>query len=223
MPLVITSLADLKTHLSITGAGEDTKLTQFLTQLESVFFDWANRASSDFTSAAIVEYHSGDGTPEIVLKRRPVTALTDVWLDSSGYFGQGADTPFPDSTKLTKGTDVVVENLEENEDNPAILRRLSGTVDQTSNYWDRGVGNIKVSYTAGYTTTPVALPLAFYDLAAAIRKSAETQTGGRIKSERHAKYGFELIDGTADANGDGVAALIASARSILGKYKEHAI
>lgn len=199
MPL--TSTAALKLHLGLTGTGEDAFLDQLLAGVEAGVLLYLGR---NIESAAATEYYDGSGREALALRRRPVTAVASVYLDSDGVYGQQSGA-FASDTLLTVGDDYGTRNLEENERNPALLVRRGGV-------WPVGAGNIKVTYTAGYTTVPADIALAVHMTCAVIR---ESKTNGLpMQSETLGRYSYSLLAGSSQETE------LTSARSILNRYRE---
>ena len=224
---ILGDLTELKLHLGITGAGEDSLLTQLLHQMDDVFWQFTKRRSAEFLSSEQTEYYSGAGFASIPLRRRPATAVANVWLDGGGRFGQGVDA-FPASSLLTSGEDYYVETLEERKDNPSLLHyagaaylsderdvSLGGLDAQFGAGWPIGTGNVKVQYTAGWTAVPNDIRLAIYTLAGMVKKGAEQQTG-ILKSERFGRYAYQLMS----AGDEGETPGIGTVRSIFTSWKE---
>ncbi len=207
---ILTTLAKLKTHLSIADTSEDALLTQLLLELDEVVASWTGRAKvpgrNPFESVAASEYYDGTGRNVLVLKRRPVTLVSAVYVDALGAYGHGTD-PFAAATALPLGADFAPSSLDASEENGGLLIRLGGAV------WPEGQGNIKITYTAGYVTIPVDLEMAVHQLAAAVREGA--QHGGIVGGETLGRYSYRLLEGAADGG-----LMVATARSTLARYKE---
>lgn len=164
------------------------------------------------------EYHSGNGTNRLVLKNMPVYSITNIWLDSDGYFGQGTNSPFATADLLTSGSDYALMLDSQDVDGTAIsksgivLRTGSGNSagSAVSSYglhtgqlftqgasgpaWPRGHGNIKVSYVCGYVQLPAALThaatVAVSEWVQRVRQAASggEAVAGPISSERLGDY-----------------------------------
>ncbi len=200
---VLTTLANLKTHLGITDTAEDVRLTQWLDAVDQAVLSSLRRGP--FVSTSHTEYHSGTDRHLLPLKYRPLTAVAGVWVDSAGFGGHGQDA-FPDSSEWVIGREWFPMDLEETESNGSLLAAIHG-------FWPCGQKNIKVVYTAGYTTVPADLELAVHELVTAVRMGAEK--GGIIGEETIGRYSYKLINGQA-----GTGDALVTARSILAKYRE---
>lgn len=204
-----TTRAKLKIHLGISSSdtSEDATLDQFIAEVEASVLRYLKRGS--FASASYTEYYSGDDREMIVLRHRPVTAVSLVRVDPYGYAGQGADA-FNSDTAWTVGVDYYVPSLDANEENLSMIAAI-----RNNGIWPIGRGNIKVTYTAGYATIPDDLALAVNQMIAITRKSAE---GGMIiGSETLGEYSYTVL------SGGGLSALGAdaiNAGKILAGYRE---
>lgn len=204
-----TSLVKLKLHLGIpsTDTSEDDKLNQFITEIESSVLSFLKRGS--FTSASYTEYHSGNDREKLILKKRPVTAITSIHVDSTGYAGQGSDA-FAASTLWVSGTDYWTPQLSADEENGSLIYAIGN-----NQQWPLGRGNIKVVYTAGYSVVPDDLALAVNQLIAAVRAGAER--GGQVGEETFGEYSYTLLKG-GDLTSLGMDAV--NAGRIIARYRE---
>jgi len=200
----LTTLAKLKIHLSITDTSEDTFLTQLLDAIEANVLGWLGRGA--LLSAAATEYFDGNGQKLLPLRRRPVTAVASVYVDGTGFYGLGTGSPFGASTQWVAGEQFAYRRVDESEENGGMLLAINGV-------WPRGDGNVKVTYTAGFTTTPDDVELAIWELCAGCRKSAEH--GGPLKEEELGEYSYKLL--TESTRGP-IALQTAVGR--LARYKE---
>lgn len=149
----------------------------------------------------ITEYLSGDGTEKLLLRHRPVQSVASVYVDDDGYFGQGTD-PFPASTLLTAGTDYCLQR-----DTPSsqIEQSKAGILLRIGNVWpdlyrnrrgllvaeqSLGVGNIKVTYTAGWGTVPLTDQSAVHQMVGLMRTTQGL--GGSIRSLSLDYFSFTL-------------------------------
>jgi len=211
----ITTLDNLKTHLDITDTSEDVLLTQLLNEIEAVIFSYTGRPS--FASASATEYYDGTGREVLILDRTPVTAVTSLYVDGDGYYGQGS-SPFESDTAWTQGTDFAIRRVDESEENAGILLALGSIDFQAPATWPVGRGNIKVTYTAGYTAIPKDLELAAHLLAGQVYKMAEKGMAGPVGGETFGEYSYNLL---SNASVGGLEMM--TLRSILGRYRKVAL
>lgn len=169
MPL-LSDLTELKTLLDIDkdDKSEDKKLYFFLDMASGWISEMLNRPGL-FVQAR-TEFYSGSGTQKLLLRSRPVypTPTIVVNVDDSGYWGSRSGS-FNTANNLTYGSDFALQ-LEPGEEG---LSR-SGILLRIGAYWPKltarqaglltpfvteGFGNVKVTYTAGYTVDNLPSPL----------------------------------------------------------------
>lgn len=210
----LTTLDQFKDYLGLTSTSEDAQLHGILDSVETAIENFCRRK---FKSASYTEYHDGHGLQKLFLEHRPLTAITGVWVDDDGYYGNGSD-PFPSSDEWTSGTDFVPKRTDQSEKNASALIALR-SAGNANGYWPVGDGNIKVTYTAGYTAIPEDLILAIHSLASVVRNSAEKGIAGAFKSETQGRYSYELLTGV-EAAADQSGQNLVQAQSILKHYRE---
>lgn len=198
MPL--TNLVRLKIHLGITGGSEDAALTQWLAEVEAGVQRFLLGRRLD--SHTVIEYHDGPGRGTLILRQRPVTAITDVRVDAAGMGGQSANG-FGATSVWEQGVSWYARSLAEDESNPGEL--ISGIG------WPLGTGNIKVTYTAGYSVVPADVQLAVHQLVGRVRE--DNEHGRPVQSETLGSYSYSLLS----AGDEGKE--MTSARSALMKYR----
>lgn len=228
-PAVVTSVGHgLSDGDSITISGSDSGVSingaQTITWISRDKFSVAvdNSAGIAGTTGRYVrsytEFYNGTGTPDLFLRNRPVTAVSSVYLDNNAYSGQGTD-PFPSTTLLTAGTDYMLDLQSSGMCKSGRLIRLSGgwpalkvaTAGRLVARTDIGRGNIKVTYTAGYTTIPDDLQSAVAMLVQVLRKT--TKKGLPITSESLDYYSYQL------ASDSEATQQLGSMKQILASYK----
>ena len=158
----LIDLAELKVLLEIdqNNDGEDVKLNFLIEYATSLVEEILNRPN--FAKQARTEYYNGTGTPKLLLKYRPVftTPTIEVAIDNGGYFGAASGAFTASDSSLSYGSDFVLQI-----DQPDGTSR-SGILYRIGDFWKKrevrqtgyltpflmeGVGNIRVTYTAGYT------------------------------------------------------------------------
>lgn len=184
MPLI--TLQQAKDLLGITHTRHDTQINALITPIEHLMNDWCSRKLEETTHT---EYQSGDATEKLLLRHFPLSAIAGVWVDNSGAYGYGPD-PFASATALTQGIDYVPSKERHTVIGSGswicqdgVLLHLKGgwprcphkfslrddaLASEAGAYW----GNIKVTYTAGFTSSnlPQQLRLAeAWAIAAAMR------------------------------------------------------
>jgi hypothetical protein len=182
-------------------------LEDIIDATDAIIKKWCKR---NLESANYTEYYSGSDRPELVLRQRPVTAVTAVYMDPTGFWGQGANA-FPSSTLMTAGTHyALVLDDGGNQSTCGVLMRIGGTgpgfpgtyPDQWMGgklaayrlpRWQRGQGNIKIQYTAGYTTVPEDLANAATQIAAYLVRNMPS--GMPLTSEGLGAYNYSIQSG----------------------------
>lgn len=168
--MILTDLNELKGLLEIDPAdrAEDKNLLFLSEYASGIIEEFLDRPGLSLRERT--EYYAGTGTNLLCLRSRPVYAspAPSVRVDSQGFFG-AASGSFGSDTALTYGTDYAVKI-----DQDDGLRGRSGILVKMTGYWERprvrtpglltpylgqGQGNIKVTYTGGYTAD--SLPLNF--------------------------------------------------------------
>lgn len=213
--MALTSLTVVKVACGISDTSEDSYLTQLIGQVNTTVLTWLDR---NIESASYTEYYAGNWSKYLQLKQYPVTAVASVYLDNTGYWGQGTDA-FASTTLLTAGEDYVLVKDGVLPGAPTTpvgltgrLLRLTGTwsgtrvrgLDNLATEYDRGHGNIKVSYTAGYSSVPSDLELAATLIVQRLRQAG--QMGQQISSESIIDYSYSLAAaGKGVPDGDTVA------------------
>lgn len=216
--MALTTLSSVKTHLGISDSAEDAALTQLLAQADAVI---KAELGANIEQAAYTEFYSGDGGRALVLRQRPVQSIASIHVDNRGFFGEAAGA-FGAESLLVAGEDYALQrdhgsDTEQSQSGivlrlgnnwPAAPARYRGLLAQGAR---RGIGNIKVVYTAGYATPPADLELAANNLVAILRRTAAS--GAPVRSERLDYYSYTLA---SDAS---AARQLGGIRATLARYK----
>lgn len=180
--MLLNDINEIKRVLEIDprDTSEDVKLNFFITEASKwIEVDILNRPG--FSLAERTEYYTGTGTSTILLNSRPVytTPTPQVWIDEYGDFGQASGS-FGSGTALTYGVDCWLRiDGQDSKSRSGILYRRSGfwpnkyvrQVGYLTPYIVPNPGNIKITYTAGYTVDdlPAVFRLAMNLLVARMR------------------------------------------------------
>lgn len=179
--------------------------------------------------ATITRYHSGNEARDIVLQEYPVSSIENVWYDPNGFWGQGPSS-FGSSTLLTSGSMYALVLDGEGISNRGLLRRIGGAgsgmfwpypggysrgklASYRLSVWPRGDGNIKVEYTAGYSTIPDDLSFAATMLVAWLARNSPS--GSVLTSESLGGYSYSVA-----STAMGSAPELGSTRQILTTYRD---
>lgn len=217
--MAMVSLAEVKDYLGISSTTEDTRLSAYLAGVEAFVKTYCKR---DFESQSYVQYYHGTNLQAMTLQQTPVTTITGVWLNNSGYYGLGPAPAFGDDQLLVEGTDYVLDrDLNGSSSASGILYRIGtvwpilnriNTLNRLTPFQGPAWGNIKVSYTAGYDPVPADLKTAICQLVSWNRSIATFGSG--LKSEKIGTYTYELM------TGDQMPNQLFSVQGILANYRE---
>ncbi len=217
---MLTDLDTIKALYGVSDPGLDAQLSALLVAADRAIKDYLHR---DIELTSYVEYYSGNGTRFLTLRQRPVVSVTEVREDFSGFYGQGTAPIFGSETLLVAGEDYALElDAGGTLSNSGRLIRCHTVWAQLERLYVPGrvsrdtgsaLGNIKVTYSAGYASVPDDLKYAVAMLVAYMRRVIKL--GQNISSEKLGDYGYHLAR-TALRDVPEVGSL----RSILARYKE---
>ena len=201
--MALTTLNSVKTQGGIApgDTSRDAQLRSLIDGITSLIKQHLNR---DLESTNYVDYHSGNGTPLLLLRQHPVTAVSLVCVDDLGYFGT-APGCFAPSLNLVEGVDFAM---------------MSGTIWRRPPTRAFGVlsnlpgipnGNIQVQYTAGYPVIPPPITMAVNALI--LKQASQASLGGTAS-----QMGYEDAHVSFFSPRD-AATLLGSVESILANYR----
>ena len=239
MAVSLVSLDYFKQYLRITGSSQDDANQIYLDQASGAIVQAIGVDIVQTTYPAAADhgrgdsgYYVGNNRRTIVLRNWPVTAVSSVYLDPTGYFGDNPDGDFASDTLLTVGVDYLVrwDGCLPGTSTPcskcAILERIGGIWPGIVGYTPgwltvmplSGRGNIKIAYTAGYPLTAIPQPIraATCMLAAYIRRNVKA--GGNIASESQGAYSYSLFGPMAQQYPE-----LGSIRGMLSSYREQVV
>jgi hypothetical protein len=127
-----------------------------------------------FLSETTTELYDGNNAPRVWLRRTPVTAVTAVTVN-----GFAVDNTYGDGWTFRPDT--------------GELRRGTGQVDQRFAWWfPKGLQNVEVTYTAGYSSVPADVVRAVLILVKHLADSSKVT--GLFQSEKLGDYSYTLAD-----------------------------
>ena len=180
--MALTTLTSVKTQggIAASDTSRDAQLRSLIDGVTSLVKQHLNR---DLESKDYVEYHSGNGTQLLLLRQRPVTAVSLVCVDDLGYFGSAPDS-FAPSLNLVDGVDFALISDANGQGSTGFLRRIGTTwrrpparaIGVLSNLPGTPNGNILVHYTAGYPVIPPAITMAVNALI--LKQASQASLGG---------------------------------------------
>jgi hypothetical protein len=215
--MAIVSFSEVKVFLGITSSTEDVRLQALCQAVDASIKRYLSRDIERGTytpggTSSPVEngtgdsgYYSGDNSRFLILRQRPLVTVTSIYSDTTGRFGDNPDGAFASDTLLVAGTDYVVRwdgllpgsstrcsyaGIVERINGvwPAAWRYSAGTINPSLGDHQ---GNIKITYTAGYTTVPPDIKYAASLLVARMRRTAIYGTG-HLEMERYEDYMYKL-------------------------------
>lgn len=211
--MALTTVNEVLTILNI-FAGEDDLVTRYdalRMAAERAVKNWVKWNIEQVTGA--IKYLDGKGYADVYLPPY-VSAVTNVWVDLNGHYGQGS-TPFPAATLQAAGSDYMLVLDSDDARTPSsksgILRRTGspnpflfpsdaiyargtwGLSWQKGPYWPAAPGCIKVEYTYGFApgTIPEDIKLAVAETVGVARNMV--LYGAMPQSESLVDYSYNLM------------------------------
>lgn len=223
---MLSSLAQVKAFAGIdpTDTSRDIQFRAILAGIDDYVRQKLNR---DISLQTYTELYSGDGTPILLVNQRPLMSVISVYLDNGAYWGQGDNapySPFGPSTLLMQGVDYAIRLKSSTLGDPvgriykirgswtAPSRREMGTV---SNLPSLGIGNIQVTYMAGYANIPLSLSMAISELV--IRKTNSAIFGGAISEGAYEDASVTYLDP------EKAATMFGSLDNVLAQFDDVAV
>ena len=168
----LITVQDYKTAEGITQPKDDARLTVLVPSISELVKTYCGNTFVDFYSSNKTETFNIDWSTYIVqLTESPVNSIVSV-EERDSYSGS--------YTTLTTGA---YEYFLDTATDSVIRTREQGT----HKNWKRGVGAVKVTYIAGYASTPADLKLAVFDLITYYHKDEHKQrrtiAGASIQNE----------------------------------------
>lgn len=137
----LTSLANVKQWLNITVTTDDALLTRLITAASAFVQTWLDRTIG---SATYTEFRDGNDQNRLMLKNRPVTAVSAVAING---------VPIQQAVPLAPNQPVQAGWLFSDK-----MVYLVGF-----QFW-KGLQNVQIQYTAGFATTPPDIEQATIEL-----------------------------------------------------------
>lgn len=149
----LTTLANVKAWLGVTANTDDALLTRLIASASTFIQTWLNR---DLAQQARVETRDGNGGNVMVFANYPVSAVASVVVD--GYAIPASVDPYGAGYRFD-ATRIIL----------------------TGYSFPRGFGNVVLTYTAGYATTPHEIEQACIELVS-LRYRERDRIGHQSKS-----------------------------------------
>jgi hypothetical protein len=191
----LTNLSELYSYIQETST-TDADAKMYLGLLTAAETAVRRICGRQFTYATYTEYLDGNGLQAVALRETPVTSITSVNLDTSGFYGQGASA-FGSTTLLTSGTDYALRmDGRTGLSDSGLLYRLTRVWPATMNYISYNLqpritpvqgpclGCLKIVYLGGFSLVPE-------DLKQAIFQIVQDRKGAIAQGEKFSGEGFE--------------------------------
>jgi len=217
----LTNLAEYLSYTRGSPSPSDADAAQLLLILadsEEFLQRLCNRRFNLATSMTF--YLDGNGQRDLLIPRTPVQSVSSVKVDPTGYYGDGTNAFSSDA--LTVGTDYVL--VKDDPDNAGhsksgILRRIGAVwpyslergFDQLHVHRTKSPGSVKVIATCGYTTIPMPIKRAVWDLTTLSR---EASLRGRLMQSQAGEGYSRSFTGLEEE-----ASRLNSVRAIVGSYR----
>lgn len=203
--MLFTDLNEVKTMLDmdLDDDTDDAKLNLLIEMASEWIEEYLGRKGF-MEKKERTEYYAGAGKATIPLRARPVfpTPTVAVYVDEAGYFGAPDDSFDATTSALTYGTDFVVNwDQDDGTSRSALLVRINNVWPRPSArmtgllspFAARAFGNIKVVYTAGYTTDTLPSPLRFAATTLVARMQSILPLGVISQSEAYEERSISVV------------------------------
>ena len=161
----LTTLANLRAFLKKQTAdtSDDALLSSIITRVSA---DVAKRCNRIFQAGTVTEYHKGDGTNELLVRRPPINSITSIHIDSDRLWA----------------SDTAIDS-----DNIIISDEIDGMVSLNGDHFEKGIGveNVRIIYNGGYSTIPAGLERCVLRLCAWDYLEAVRWNNTMVKGERN--------------------------------------
>ncbi len=221
----ITNLGEYGVH-ALGGITLNDAMAQQLIQLLAAAESFVRRyCGREFTYASRVEYLDAPVKGGVYVRETPLIAVTSVYFDVGGYYGQGVDA-FAAESLLTSGVDYfyAVDRDGLSYSGEVTLRRGTWWNGSWGSGWNRQWGGsgllspnpqsipgaIKITYTGGYRLVPMDLKRAVWDL---VTYWEQGSTFGRIPTSESGE-GYSRSFGSDDGGG-----IPMGVKAVLDLYK----
>ena len=215
--MAVTTLTSVKTQGGI-AASDTSRDAQLRSLIDGVTSLVKQRLNRELESTNYIEYHSGNGTPLLLLRHHPVTAVSLVCVDDLGYFGTAPRGCAP-ALNLVEGVDYALIPGTNGRASSGFIQRIGTTWHRLptrafgvlSNLPGTPNGNIKVQYTAGFPVIPPAITMAVNALI--LKHASQASLGGAAS-----QMGYEDAHVSFFTPRDAVA-LLGGVESILADFR----
>ncbi len=127
--VALVSLAEAKEYLKVTNSNDDVILSHLINAVSAWVAGYLKR---NLVATSYVEYYSGDGSFEMMLRNYPINSISAINIDALRVFASDNAVDVTANVIIKKGQGLI-----------RAFNLLYG--------WTSGESNIKISYNAGYT------------------------------------------------------------------------
>ena len=173
----LTTLDRLKRRIGKVETDVDVLLGEIISEISS---DVEMRCGRSFGEQAYTHYMSGDGTARLVLPQGPLVSVASVDLVTYSDVG-GVRTETLTAVLPPVYVELGARSL--NSDGPGVLQRLGST-------WPWGLRNVKIGFTAGYSSLPEQLVGQATTACAAVFFSREA---AGLRSKTEGEYSVDVL------------------------------
>lgn len=177
----LVTLAQVRAWLNQQNTTDDALLQQMITQQSDNILAYLNRAT--LAVAAYTEVYSGVGSRQLMLRQWPVTAVSALSVDGTSIAAQ---------TQPPNGAGYFFQAYDGNPPGRPCLIGLAGYA------FNRGLGNITITYSAGYASVPGAIQSAALEIIA-LRYKERQRIGQTSVSDGQTTTAFEKRGWTESA------------------------
>jgi len=174
----LVTLREYKDFAGLTGVSEDAKLNVIIPSISQAVKTYCGTSIIDYYSSDKVEYFDihDDSTYQIMVDESPLVSVSEV-QERDGQSGTYT-TLISENSDSSGKYDYVVDTERD------IITRTTSTSDKT---FPKGRKAVKVTYRAGYSSTPADLKLACFDLVKYYlkdeRKASLTIAGAQVQNQ----------------------------------------
>jgi hypothetical protein len=156
---VLASVPRLKLHLGLTTTAQDDRLAQLVPEIDDAVKRYLGR---NVEAEDRTDYYDGNGQRDLILRHPPISAITNVWVDATGSYGDGPNA-FASTTLQVAGQDYVLVRDDGTRSLSGLLRAVGfgfngALTAYPSNIaakwrrrvWPVGEGNVKVEQRSGW-------------------------------------------------------------------------
>lgn len=187
----LASLDTLKSNLGVTTSTDDEFMANLLSVATRRIEVYCGRDRGGFISQSWTETIDGDGTGEIALRNRPVTAIASVKSIDS----EGTETTLDSSSYRRDQRVGIVHRIDDEDSDLGFISGgggHNGIVFRWPAQFERGNQNLSVTYTGGYTPSnlPEDLQWAAIQIASDLYRAKKID--GNLASESIGQHSYSL-------------------------------